>query len=62
MTNSTEVKEFYDNFTNTRMLQYKLYGNLRLEKAIRLITNYLTPNSKHSRSWLWHWHCPRTIS
>ncbi len=42
---STKVKEFYDNFTNTRMLQYKLYGNLRLEKAIRLITNYITPNS-----------------
>ncbi len=45
MTSSIEVKEFYDNFTNTRMLQYKLYGNLRLEKAIRLITNYSTPNS-----------------
>ena len=45
MTSSTEVKEFYDNFTNTRTLQYKLYGNLRLEKAIRLITNYLTPDS-----------------
>jgi len=45
MTNSTEVKEFYDNFTDTRMLQYKLYGNPRIDKAVNLITNYLTPNS-----------------
>lgn len=45
MTSSTEVKEFYDNFTNTRMLEYKLYGNPRIDKAVKLITNYLTPNS-----------------
>jgi hypothetical protein len=29
MTSSTKVKQFYDNFTNSRMLEYKLYGNLR---------------------------------
>lgn len=45
MTSSTEVKQFYDNFTNSRMLKYKLYGNLRIDKAIKLITGYLTPNS-----------------
>ena len=46
MTSSTEVKQFYDNFTDTRMLKYKLYGNPRIDKAVELISNYLTPNSK----------------
>ena len=46
MTSSTEVKQFYDNFTETRMLQYKLYGNPRIDKAVELIESYLTPNSK----------------
>ena len=46
MTSSTEVKQFYDNFTDTRMLQYKLYGNPRIDKAVELITGYLTPDSK----------------
>jgi ubiquinone/menaquinone biosynthesis C-methylase UbiE len=45
MTTSTEVKQFYDNFTDTRMLQYKLYGNPRIEQAVELITGYLTPDS-----------------
>ena len=45
MTSSTEVKQFYDNFTDTRMLQYKLYGNPRIDKAVELITGYLTPDS-----------------
>ena len=45
MTDPTEVKHFYDRFTDTRMLQYKLYGNLRIDKAVELISNYLTPNS-----------------
>jgi trans-aconitate 2-methyltransferase len=45
MTSSTEVKQFYDNFTDTRMLQYKLYGNPRIDKAVQLITSYLTPDS-----------------
>lgn len=45
MTTSTEVKQFYDNFTDTRMLQYKLYGNPRIEQAVQLITGYLTPDS-----------------
>ena len=46
MTSSTEVKQFYDNFTDTRMLQYKLYGNPRIDAAVNLITGYLTPDSK----------------
>ncbi len=45
MTSSTEVKQFYDNFTDTRMLQYKLYGNPRIDKAVELISGYLTPDS-----------------
>lgn len=45
MTNSAEVKQFYDNFTDTRMLQYKLYGNPRIDKAVKLITDNLTANS-----------------
>lgn len=45
MTNSTKVKQFYDSFTDTRMLQYKLEGNLRIERAVELITSYLTPDS-----------------
>ncbi|MGL4883546.1 MAG: class I SAM-dependent methyltransferase [Waterburya sp.] len=45
MTSSTEVKQFYDNFTDTRMLQYKLYGNPRIDRAVQLITSYLTPDS-----------------
>jgi SAM-dependent methyltransferase len=45
MTSSTEVKQFYNNFTDTRMLQYKLYGNPRIDKAVELITSYLTPDS-----------------
>ncbi|MBT4485526.1 MAG: class I SAM-dependent methyltransferase [Candidatus Latescibacteria bacterium] len=32
-----EVKEFYDNFLKSKMLEYRLYGNLRLEKAIARI-------------------------
>lgn len=46
MTSSTEVKQFYDNFTDTRMLQYKLDGNPRIDLAVKLITGYLTPNSQ----------------
>lgn len=45
MTNSTEVKQFYDKFTANRMLQYKLYGNPRIDQAVKLITGYLTPGS-----------------
>lgn len=32
-----EVKEFYDNFLTSRMLNYRLHGNLRLQKAIARI-------------------------
>jgi precorrin-6B methylase 2 len=45
MTSSTEVKQFYDNFTESRMLKYRLYGNPRIDKAVKLITDYLTPES-----------------
>ncbi|WP_019505061.1 bifunctional 2-polyprenyl-6-hydroxyphenol methylase/3-demethylubiquinol 3-O-methyltransferase UbiG [Pleurocapsa sp. PCC 7319] len=45
MNNSTEVKQFYDNFTDTRMVQYKLYGNPRIDKAVELISSYLSPDS-----------------
>ena len=45
MANSTEVKQFYDDFTETRMLQYKLYGNPRIDKAVELINRYATPDS-----------------
>lgn len=46
MTNSTEVKQFYNDFTNTKMLNYKLYGNPRIDKAIELIANYVKSNSQ----------------
>lgn len=46
MTNSTEVKQFYNEFTDTRMLQYKLYGNPRIERAVSLISNYVKSDSK----------------
>ena len=45
MTNSTQVKEFYNEFTDTRMLQYKIHGNPRIDKAVKLITDNLNPNS-----------------
>jgi trans-aconitate 2-methyltransferase len=45
MANSTEVKQFYDEFTNSRMLQYKLYGNPRIDKAVELIAGYVAPDS-----------------
>jgi 2-polyprenyl-3-methyl-5-hydroxy-6-metoxy-1,4-benzoquinol methylase len=45
MANSTQVKQFYDNFTNTRMLEYKLNGNRRIDKAVKFISGYLNPNS-----------------
>ena len=45
MTSSAEVKQFYDKFTATRMLQYKLHGNPRIDRAVELITRYLTPDS-----------------
>lgn len=46
MTNSTEVKQFYNEFTDTRMFQYKLYGNPRIDQAVSLITNYVESDSK----------------
>jgi trans-aconitate 2-methyltransferase len=46
MTNSTEVKQFYNEFTNTRMLQYKLHGNPRIDRAVSLIINYVKSDSK----------------
>lgn len=46
MTNSTEVKEFYDNFTASRMLEYKLYGNPRIDRAVELISGYVNSHSK----------------
>ncbi|BAZ46576.1 putative methyltransferase [Chondrocystis sp. NIES-4102] len=45
MTDSTEVKQFYDDFTASRMLEYRLYGNLRIEQAIQLINNYINSDS-----------------
>lgn len=46
MTSSTKVKEFYDNFTASRMLQYKLYGNPRIDRAVELISRYVKPDSQ----------------
>jgi len=45
MANSTEVKNFYNNFTDSRMVQYRLYGNPRIDQAIELIKNYTFENS-----------------
>ncbi len=45
MTSSIEVKQFYDDFTEKRMLEYKLYGNPRISKAVELICNYVHSDS-----------------
>ncbi len=39
-----DVKKFYDSFLSGRMVNYRLYGNERIEAAIQFIGNYIKPN------------------
>lgn len=40
-----QVQDFYNEFLDTRMLSYRLYGNPRIDKAVELIGQYTQPNS-----------------
>lgn len=47
MTNNVEqVRNYYNEFRDTRMLSYRLYGNPRIDKAVELIGQYTRPDSK----------------
>jgi cyclopropane fatty-acyl-phospholipid synthase-like methyltransferase len=39
-----DVKEFYDSFLSGRMVNYRLYGNERIEAAIDFIGGYIKPH------------------
>ncbi|MGE0825984.1 MAG: class I SAM-dependent methyltransferase [Candidatus Binatia bacterium] len=43
---SGEVKHFYDDFMRSRMLNYRVHGNLRLEKAIARILPEIQPHHR----------------
>jgi trans-aconitate 2-methyltransferase len=41
-----KVREYYDDFLRSRMVQYRLYGNLRLERAAARILPFVRTDSK----------------
>lgn len=43
--NSKDVKEFYDNFLESKMLDYRVRGNLRIERATERILDFVHPGS-----------------
>lgn len=43
--NMDQVRDFYNNFLDSRMLNYRLYGNPRIDKAVELIGQYTQGNS-----------------
>lgn len=43
--NSEEVKKFYDQFLESKMLQYRITGNLRIKKATDRILEYVRKDS-----------------
>ena len=43
--NANEVRDFYDEFLLSRMLSYRLHGNLRIEKATARALDYVKPTS-----------------
>lgn len=44
--NSDDVRAFYDEFLKSKMLDYRIYGNARIDKAIERILEYIEPNSR----------------
>lgn len=46
MTNSQEVKEYYNSFNKTVMASYRQAGNIRIDKAFSFLSNYFSENSK----------------
>lgn len=42
---NTDARAFYDDFLESRMLDYRIYGNLRLDMAAGLIERYVTSDS-----------------
>jgi SAM-dependent methyltransferase len=45
MSKQSEVKEFYNNFIDQRMVNYRLYGNRRIYEAAKFIKKYVSKNS-----------------
>lgn len=45
MTSNQDIRNFYNEFTTSRMVSYRLYGNTRLTKAIKFIQEYIYPDS-----------------
>lgn len=41
-----EVQEFYDDFLTSRMLDYRIKGNKRIDKAVSRVSNYLNTGDK----------------
>jgi hypothetical protein len=40
-----EVRAYYDQFLKDRMVHYRIIGNERIEKAINLVSKYVSSNS-----------------
>jgi trans-aconitate 2-methyltransferase len=43
---SNTVREYYDDFLRSRMVNYRLYGNLRLDRAAERILPFVGTDSK----------------
>ncbi|MCS4149347.1 class I SAM-dependent methyltransferase [Salinibacter ruber] len=43
---SNDVEDFYDDFLESRMIQYRIYGNPRIEQATERILSYLHSDSR----------------
>jgi ubiquinone/menaquinone biosynthesis C-methylase UbiE len=41
-----DIKDFYDDFLTSRMLDYRIKGNKRIDKAISRVSNYLNKGDK----------------
>jgi trans-aconitate 2-methyltransferase len=41
-----QVREFYDAFRDSRMVRYRLKANLRIERAIERVSEYVHPGSR----------------
>ena len=44
--NADSVRSFYDDFLKTTMLDYRLYPNIRIKRAIKRVSNYVKEDSK----------------
>lgn len=43
--NSDEIKSFYDDFLESRMLDYRIHGNLRIDRAAERVLEFVCPDS-----------------